>query len=90
MSYNGEPKWTDQVTLPDPALMKCPWCNTVACNVEEAMEPLLEAGYYEPRHIPPELVFVCGNPDCPHCDEEFTYKLTAIITASPKAVEVTP
>lgn len=81
MSYNGDPKWTEQIVLPLKEDMKCPTCGVVAFNVDDVMECLFEVGYYKPRHIPPKLIFTCGNPNCPDCDLDFYAELSVSVVA---------
>jgi hypothetical protein len=75
MSFNGDPKWTKNITLPDRGTMRCPTCGHVAANADEVMKILSESSYYWPRHIPPKLIFTCSNSECPHCDEDYSVGL---------------
>ena len=81
MSYEYDPEWTNTIQYPDNSTFKCPTCGAVAFNVNEVTGCLREMDYYAPRHIPPTLVFTCGNPDCPQCDEDFEYELSVVISA---------
>lgn len=82
MSYKFEPEWTDKISLPEKNHMICPTCGEIACNVDAVMDCLWQGSYYEPRHIPPQLIFTCGNEACPACDEDFYVGLEVVITAS--------
>ena len=87
MSYNEIPDWTKQIVLPNPNLMTCPTCGVIAGNVAEVMSDLLEHGYHYPRHIPPYLTFTCFNPDCPDCDQDFVFELSATVVATRQSKE---
>ena len=83
MSYKDDPEWTRDIQYPDLTTFVCPICGVVAFNAYEVMSCLREMDYYSARHIPPKLVFTCGNPECPNCDENFEYTLSVVITARP-------
>ncbi|MBE7553134.1 MAG: hypothetical protein HS126_18835 [Anaerolineales bacterium] len=81
MSYNYNPEWTKDIVLPTIEEMGCPTCGAIAGNVEEVMERLAKASYYEPRHIPPRLTFTCDNENCPNCDEDYYVELSVVVQA---------
>jgi len=83
MSYNPEPDWTSEIVYPNKQDMKCPSCGVVAGNADEVMHYLYEGDYYNPRHIDDELIFTCDNPECEHCDEDYKYIVSVVITATP-------
>ena len=82
MSFNYEPDWTQKIVYPDVSQYVCPECGEVAFNAQEVSGILKENGAYELRHIADVLVFTCGNPKCPMCDEDFEYEISAVITAT--------
>jgi hypothetical protein len=84
MSYNPDPNWTEFFSVPDKSNFTCPHCNKVAGNTDRVMECLFRGDYYTPRHIPSELIFTCDNPDCPNCDEDFTYFLFVAVATTRK------
>lgn len=82
MSYDSEPAWAsiDLSEIPS----RCPKCNQCFGNFEETVECLVESSYYSPRHIPPNLSFMCFNEDCELYGEELEYELKVQVTASLK------
>jgi uncharacterized Zn-finger protein len=81
MGYNSEPKWTNDIVLPNRGEMYCPYCGKVAGNADEVMSIMEHGDYYSPRHIPEKLVFTCDNVECPHCDEDYIFTLSLVVTA---------
>jgi len=83
MSFCSMPEWTEDIVLPLSEQMVCPECGAIAFNAEDVMECLRQSIYYKSRHIPQELVFTCGNPNCNKCDQDFSYKLSVVVSAKP-------
>ena len=81
MSYNSEPEWTKNITFPPFDELTCPYCGEVPNNAEEIVNVMKEGSYYSPRHIPKKLVFTCDNPECPKCDEDYTFVLSVVVRA---------
>lgn len=79
MSLNLNPEWTKDLSLPDKSQMTCPTCKKVAFNASTVMECLYNPTFYAARHIPPELIFTCGNENCPNCYGDFSVKLSLTV-----------
>lgn len=62
----------------------CPTCREIPKNKDTVLEAIYEHGYYEPRHIPPELVFTCFNEQCKDCDKDFSFLVSVNIVLTAK------
>jgi len=82
MSYNDDPEWTKNIVFKDKNKIVCQTCGMVCGNTDSVMEILFKNSYYEPRHIPPTLIFTCSNPKCQDCDKDFEYNLSIVITGT--------
>ena len=77
MSYNPNPEWAP---VDDSVLqtIACPDCGRhLVQQCEESEDPLYQATYYEPRHIPSKIIMWCMNEDCESYEREVTVKLKA-------------
>lgn len=62
-------------------IARCPECGQTAPNITETTDVLRNVTYYTARHIPPDLIFTCANPECPYCDRAFYVPLSLTVTA---------
>lgn len=74
MSYTHNPKWTDTVELMGNSIV-CPEFRRVPENKDEVLEIIFDHVCYEPRHIPPKLIFTCFNGECQNCDGDIVFNL---------------
>jgi hypothetical protein len=75
MSYNPNPEWA---TVDDSALQTivCPECGEhLVLQDDDDENPLYQATYYNPRHIPPEVIMWCRNDECEEYEVEVAVKL---------------
>jgi hypothetical protein len=85
MGYNPTPAWARVRLQPQFIDMLCPCCGESVWNaIRKAFHDALTAGYYHPRHIPPEFVF-----NCPNCEKDLEIPLEVEIQthALPRRVQ---
>lgn len=83
MSYNENPEWTKQITYPSKDVLICPYCKQPLFKSAKAIKEAFSPNeYYEPMNIPPTITFNCANIKCEHCDDEITFTLSVLITAT--------
>ena len=87
MSYEYEPEWTKEFSKIGFGDIVCPTCKQRPDNLDEVCSCINENGYYEPRNIPPKLIFTCSNAECADCDNDFSYKISCIVWAMPEVIK---
>jgi hypothetical protein len=75
MSYNPSPNWAP---VDDSAIqsIKCPECGEhLVLQDDDEENPIYQATYYNPRHVPPKVIMWCSNDECDLHEVEVIVKL---------------
>jgi len=80
MSYNPNPDWADVELVNVFEKTICPHCKQVG-YIDSSFQHIYEPSYYNPRHIPPRLIFMCTTEECEYYEHEFQLNITIRVYA---------